>query len=72
MEQLEMQEATRFLIWLDSFDYHLQVCQAYLLSCGPADEEVSLLHVLWLQVIHSHYMVPVVKQTSQMARTSPL
>lgn len=67
-----MQKATCFLIWLDSFDYLLQVSQAYLLSCGPADEEVSLLHVLGLQIIHSHYMVSVIKQTSQLARTSPL
>ena len=67
-----MQKATCFLIWLDSFDYDLQVSQAYLLSCGPADEEASLLHALGLQIIHSHYMVSVIKQTSQSTRTSPL
>jgi len=72
MKPLEMQKAICFLIWLDSFDYHLQVCQAYLLPCGSADKEVSLLHALGLQIIHSHYMVSVVKQTPQMARTSPL
>lgn len=67
-----MQKATSFLVWLDSFDSHLQDSQAYLLSHGPADEEVSLLHVLGLQIIHSHYMVSVVKQTSHLVRTSPL
>lgn len=72
MEPPEMQKVTCFLIWLDSFDYHLQVCQAHLLSCGSADEEVSLLHVLGLQIVHSHYVVSVVKQTSQLARTIPL
>lgn len=69
---LETQKATCFLIWLNSCDYHLQVGQAHLLSCGPADEEVSLLHILGLQIIHSHYMVSMIKQTSQPARTSPL
>lgn len=50
----------------------VKVSQAYLLSGGPADEEVSLLHTLGLQIIHSHHVVPVVKQTPQSVRTSPL